>query len=200
MTGSGERDEARPDATDDGDLEVLLRGDVGPDERPAAGADARRADRTRCPRRPRLGPGRGGRCRSPRASRRRRPTGASRPTMTPLEAPGSIARSSAAAPATSADAADVPETVTVPPPAASVRMPSPAPRGTCRRRGWSPPSSCVGLVGARDADDPAIARRVARAARAVVAGRGDDDDVVLPCVVDRRLEGGAEARVAEATC
>ena len=49
--------------------------------------------------------------------------------MTPLEAPGSIARSSAAAAATSADAADVPDTVTVPPPAASVRIPSPgAPR------------------------------------------------------------------------
>ena len=30
--------------TDEGDLEVLVRGDIRPDERPAAGADARRAD------------------------------------------------------------------------------------------------------------------------------------------------------------
>ena len=49
--------------------------------------------------------------------------------MTPLEALGSIARRSPAAAATAADAADVPDTVTVPPPASRVRMPSPgAPR------------------------------------------------------------------------
>ena len=54
---------------------------------------------------------------------------ARRPTMVPLEAPGSIARRSAAAAATSADDADVPVTVVVPPPAASVSMSVPgAPR------------------------------------------------------------------------
>ncbi len=54
---------------------------------------------------------------------------ARRPTMTPLEAPGSIARSTAAAAATSADDADVPVIVVVPPPARSVRISVPgAPR------------------------------------------------------------------------
>ncbi len=54
---------------------------------------------------------------------------ASRPTMTPFEAPGSTARNSAAAAATSADDADVPVTDVVAPPAASVTMSVPgAPR------------------------------------------------------------------------
>ena len=47
---------------------------------------------------------------------------ARRPTMTPFEAPGSTARSSAAAAATSAEEADVPVTDVVPPPAAGVTM------------------------------------------------------------------------------
>ena len=55
----------------------------------------------------------------------------------------------------------------------------------------------VGSIRARDADHAAIARRVRRGTRSVVAGRGDDDDVVIPGVVDRGLEGAAEAGVAE---
>ncbi len=45
--------------------------------------------------------------------------------MTPFDADGSAARRSAAAPATIADDADVPDTDTYPPPAAVVRIPSP---------------------------------------------------------------------------
>ena len=109
-----------------------------------------------------------------------------------------MARSSAAAAATSAEAADVPETDVVPPPAASGPDALPGRgRGTCRRRGSRTRRAASALVGARDADDAAVAGRVGRGRRAVVAGRGDDDDVVIPRVVDRGLQRGAEARVAE---
>src|SRR5262245_38536553 len=47
---------------------------------------------------------------------------ARRDTMTPLEAPGSMARNSAAAAATMADEAEVPETLVEPPPGTSVVM------------------------------------------------------------------------------
>ena len=50
---------------------------------------------------------------------------ARRPTMTPFEADGSFARSSAAAAATAADEADVPVTEVVPPPGAVVMTPTP---------------------------------------------------------------------------
>ena len=45
--------------------------------------------------------------------------------MTPFEADGSFARSSAAAAATAADEADVPVTEVVPPPGAVVMTPTP---------------------------------------------------------------------------
>ena len=75
------------------------RRDVRPDERSAAARrrGAARAAPRRCRDRRPPAPGRAGRCRSPT----RVPTSAadrpSRPTITPFEAPGSIARSSAAA-------------------------------------------------------------------------------------------------------
>ena len=114
--------------------------------------------------------------------------------MMPLDAPGSIARSSAAAAATSAEDADVPVTDVGPPPGleggdVGARRGEERVRAVVRGR-----VELVGAVGVRDADDAAVTGRVGRRARAVVAGRGDDDDVVVPRVVDRRLERGAVAR------
>ena len=70
-------------------------------------------------------------------------------------------------------------------------------RGTCRRR-----SSIDGLSSSErfvfeTPMTPASPAGIGRGRRAVVAGRRDDDDVVVPRVVDGGLEGGAEARVAE---
>ena len=118
------------------------------------------------------------------------------PTMTPFEAPGSTARSSAAAPATigrgrrgSGDrrgAAARVDRDDVRPGAA--RNAAGAVVGRRRERvGWS-------VLG--DADDAAVAGGEGGGGRAVVAGRRDDDHVVVPGVVDRGLEGARVARVA----
>ena len=56
----------------------------------------------------------------------------------------------------------------------------------------------VGAIGGRDADDAAIAGREGVDGGAVVAGSGHEDGATCPRVVDRGLEGGRVAGVAEA--
>ena len=58
--------------------------------------------------------------------------------------------------------------------------------------------ACVVLVGIRDADDAAVAGREGDGGGTVIPGRGDDDDVVCPCVIDRGLKGVREPGVREA--
>ena len=59
------------------------------------------------------------------------------------------------------------------------------------------PGDGVALRGRADADDLCEAGRVHRCARTVVTGSGDDDDAVLPRVVDRGLQRCALPRVRE---